>query len=67
MIKVWIVDENKISHRLNQIDWKWSDAAGWDDVYDGQYIKGWDKNNKVVYGIAKVNPSRPPSSRPRSW
>lgn len=67
VIKVFIETSPGRRVQANQLDWKWMNAAGWDDVYTGQRAKGWDKSGKPIHGIAYPEPPRPLSQRPSDY
>lgn len=66
MIKIFVETENG-RVRLNNVDWKWCNAAGWSDIYTGQRIKGVDTKGNEVVGIAHPDPPRHRSTRPSNY
>jgi len=67
MISIEIKDSNGKFHQMKSIDWKWTNAAGWDDIYTGQRARGKNKKGETVCGIAFPSPPRPLSSRPSDY
>lgn len=46
----WVVTDDGKKHALNGLDWKWTGAAGWDDLYEGQRVRGTTMSGDHVMG-----------------
>ena len=65
-----IIDKRGREHKIHSVDWGWTNAAGWDDIYDGQQGRATTMSGKIVIGkFAKTGRSlseRPPGyARPK--